>query len=90
MSTRHRIDRDQLADDVVETVPVVVVQDDPGGTGAFFAGARVRVRQGDESAELDLVIDERLAPGAVGLPVATCPVSGLGAGGGEISLEVLS
>ncbi|WP_376693226.1 NADH-quinone oxidoreductase subunit NuoG [Wenzhouxiangella sp. EGI_FJ10409] len=51
---------------------------------------RVRVSQGEASAELDLVIDARVAPGAVGLPVATCPVSGLGAGGGEISLEVLA
>ncbi|RFF32608.1 NADH-quinone oxidoreductase subunit NuoG [Wenzhouxiangella sediminis] len=51
---------------------------------------RVRVRQGEASAELDLVLDERVAPGAVGLPVATCPVSTLGAGGGEISLEALS
>jgi NADH-quinone oxidoreductase subunit G len=51
---------------------------------------RVRVRQGEASAELDLVLDERVAPGAVGLPVATCPVSTLGAGGGEIQLEALS
>ncbi len=51
---------------------------------------RVRVRQGEASAELELAIDARVAPGAVGLPVATCPVSSLGAGGGEISLEVLS
>ncbi|HSH28249.1 MAG TPA: molybdopterin-dependent oxidoreductase, partial [Wenzhouxiangella sp.] len=51
---------------------------------------RVRVRQGEASAELDLVLDERVAPGAVGLPVATCPVSTLGAGGGDISVEVLT
>ncbi|MDZ7791197.1 MAG: NADH-quinone oxidoreductase subunit NuoG [Xanthomonadales bacterium] len=51
---------------------------------------RVRVIQGDASAELDLVLDARVAPGAVGLPVATCPVSTLGAGGGEIHLEVLA
>ena len=52
--------------------------------------SRVRVRQGEASAELDLVLDARVAPGAVGLPVATGPVSTLGAGGGEISVEVLS
>jgi len=52
--------------------------------------ARVRVRQGEASAELDLVLDARVAPGAVGLPVATCPVSTLGAGGGEIRLEALA
>jgi NADH-quinone oxidoreductase subunit G len=51
---------------------------------------RVRVSQGEASAELDLVIDARVAPGAVGLPVATCPVSALGAGGGDVRLEVLS
>ncbi|WP_376695081.1 NADH-quinone oxidoreductase subunit NuoG [Wenzhouxiangella sp. EGI_FJ10305] len=51
---------------------------------------RVRVSQGEASVEMDLVIDARVAPGAVGLPVATCPVSTLGAGGGEISLEALS
>jgi NADH-quinone oxidoreductase subunit G len=54
------------------------------------AAERVRVTQGEASAELDLVLDERVAPGAVGLPVATCPVSTLGAGGGDISLEVLA
>ncbi|NEZ02944.1 NADH-quinone oxidoreductase subunit G [Wenzhouxiangella sp. XN201] len=49
---------------------------------------RVRVVQGKASTEMALVIDARVAPGAVGLPVAVCPVSELGAGGGEISLEV--
>jgi len=49
---------------------------------------RVRVTQGEASAELDLVVDARVAPGAVGLPVATDAVSGLGAGGGEVRLEV--
>jgi len=48
---------------------------------------RVVVTQGEASAELDLVIDARVAPGAVGLPVATCPVAGLGAGGGDVSVE---
>ncbi len=51
---------------------------------------RVKVTQGEASAELDLVVDARVAPGAVGVPVATCPVSTLGAGGGAISLEVLA
>ncbi len=51
---------------------------------------RVRVRQGQASAELDLVIDSRVAPGAVGLAVATDAVASLGAGGGELSLEALT
>jgi len=50
---------------------------------------RVRVSQGEASAELDLVLDARVAPGAVGLPVATCAVTTLGAGGGDIKLEAL-
>lgn len=51
---------------------------------------RVRVIQGEHSAELDLVIDDRIAPGAVGLPVAVPEVSGLGPGGGDIKVEVPS
>jgi NADH-quinone oxidoreductase subunit G len=51
---------------------------------------RVRVSQGEAGAELDLEIDARIAPGAVGLPVATCRVTTLGPGGGEIRLEAVS
>jgi NADH-quinone oxidoreductase subunit G len=50
---------------------------------------RVRVSQGEASVELPLVIDDRIAPGAVWLPAATCATHGLGASSGEIRLEAL-
>ena len=51
---------------------------------------RVRVSQGEASAELPLVIDDRIAPGAVWLPAATCATHELGPANGEIRLEALT
>ncbi len=48
---------------------------------------RVRVIQGDASVELPLVIDDRIAPGGVWLPAASCVTHELGAASGEIRLE---
>ena len=50
--------------------------------------ARVRVIQGEASVELPLAIDDRIAPGAVWLPAATCATHELGASSGELRLEV--
>ncbi len=48
---------------------------------------RVRVSQGEASVELPLVIDDRIAPGGVWLPAATCAAHELGASSGELRLE---
>jgi NADH-quinone oxidoreductase subunit G len=48
---------------------------------------RVRVMQGEARIELPLVIDDRVAPGAVWLPTATCATHELGVSSGEIRLE---
>ncbi len=47
----------------------------------------VRVSQGEASVELPLVIDDRIAPGAVWLPAASCATHELGASSGEIRVE---
>ena len=47
----------------------------------------VRVTQGEHSAEFSWVADQRIAPNAVWLPVATCGVHGLGASYGPITVE---
>ena len=51
---------------------------------------RVRVSQGEASAVLPLVIDDRIATGAVWLPAATCATHELGTANGEVRLEPLS
>ncbi|QOC22084.1 NADH-quinone oxidoreductase subunit G [Wenzhouxiangella sp. AB-CW3] len=48
---------------------------------------RVRVTQGEASVEVPLVIDDRIAPGGVWLPAASCVTHELGAASGEIRLE---
>ena len=52
--------------------------------------ARARVSQGESSAEMAWVADERIAPNAVWLPVATCGVHRLGASYGPITVETAS
>ncbi|QKK01782.1 MAG: hypothetical protein HND55_03370 [Pseudomonadota bacterium] len=67
---------------------VVAVHSATAERHGLSGAERVRVIQNGASAELALVIDDRVAPGAVGLPVATAAVAELGPGGGEIRLEV--
>jgi len=67
---------------------VVAVHSATAERHGLSGAERVCVIQNGASAELALVIDDRVAPGAVGLPVATAAVVELGPGGGEIRLEV--
>jgi NADH-quinone oxidoreductase subunit G len=54
---------------------------------AVSAGAKVRARQGEASALLELVIDERLADGTVRIAAAHASTASLGAMFGPITLE---
>ena len=50
----------------------------------------VRVHQGEQSAELPLVVDARIPPNAVWLPVATCGTHHLGASWDPVRLEAVT
>ncbi|MDX1381653.1 MAG: molybdopterin-dependent oxidoreductase, partial [Xanthomonadales bacterium] len=51
-------------------------------------GGRARVRQGDASAEMVVVVTDTVPPGAVWVPAATCTTRTLGAINGPVRVEV--
>ncbi|MCB1774382.1 MAG: NADH-quinone oxidoreductase subunit NuoG, partial [Gammaproteobacteria bacterium] len=66
---------------------VARINPDAAATLGMSGGGRVRVTQGDTSAEFDVQLDNAVPDGCLWLPVAVPGTESLGAGFGPVSLE---
>ena len=67
--------------------PLAIVHPDTLAAQGFAAGGRVRLRQGDAVAELELIADPGVAPNCVRVAAAHAATASLGAMSGAISME---